>query len=253
MCKRRIVFNNDLCDGSSQCWFLKERILDDGHKVKNCPAGVFTYDGEKTIRERLTAKIDACTGCEACQGHCPAARLACEEDMKECSKGLARLAAERGIKTEDGLFAEPNMNSKLNIYVEDVDVAVAARKTIEQLNKFSESLQLIELFHDPLCEAATVPYENFYKIIEPVLANNVFYFGIDRRVIYTHENLEAVKEIVKLLNIDKNLITSLPLLIVYLDGEVKAVWGHGEINVTNFGSEYQFSLAEEIRSQLRRV
>ncbi|MCM1439631.1 MAG: hypothetical protein NC131_10610 [Roseburia sp.] len=247
MGNRRIVFNNMLCDGSSHCWFLKEN---ESHE-RNCPAQVFTYNSAQEVTKRLIANIEACVGCEHCDGHCPAARLAVDEERDICMAALKDLEAELGVKTSDGLFTEPVHNPELNIYVKDVDVTVGVQKTLDLLSNFHDRLQLIELFDSAICAIASLPYNEFYNIIEAALANQIYPYGIDRRVIYTHDDKLAVKEFIRAFNIDSALYESLPLLIIYFNGKVLAVWGHGEVGLGNF---YKFSngLALEITNQLRK-
>ena len=242
MSNRRIVFNNSICDGSSHCWFLKEN---------NCPAKVFQYDSEAAIINRLKANVDLCIGCERCDGHCPAARLAVDDEREICMAALMDLEAELGVKTSDGLFAEPVINKELNIYVKDKDIRTSVNKTIEVLSNYPNRVQLIELYSSALCALVTVPYENFYKAVEGTLTNGTYHNGIDRRVIYTYEDKDAVKEFLYALNIDLGLSESAPLIIVYLDGRVLAVCGHGEINLQNF-TDFKNLIKDDMENQLRK-
>lgn len=242
MSNKRIVFNNNICDGSSHCWFLKGN---------NCPVKVFQYDPNANVTHRLIANVDVCIGCEHCDGHCPAARLAVNEEREICMAALKDLEAELGVKNSDGLFAEPIINPGLNIYIKDNDVKVGVEKTLKQLDNYTNRVQIIEFFNEPICALATAPYEMFYNIIEGILSNELDYCGVDRRVIYTHEDLNAAKEFIKAFSINENLITSVPLLLIYLNGKFLAVWGHGEINQYNF-YQFQDSLTEEITKQLRK-
>ena len=241
MSNRRIVFNNNMCDGSTHCWFLR---------AGNCRGKVFQYKRNADITNRLIANVEACIGCEHCDGHCPAARLAVDEERDICMAALKDLEANIGVRGSDGLFAEPIINPGLNIYMKDNDVKVGVEKTLKQLNNYENRVQVIEFFNDPLCAPAVAPYQVFYEIMKKILSNEFDYCGYDRRVIYT-DDLLAAKEFIKAFGIDENLIASMPLLLVYLNGKCLATWGHGEINKDNL---YRFkdSMIEEITKQLRK-
>lgn len=239
--RKKLVFYSELCDGVSQCWFLK-----DG----NCKVKVFEYDASKEITSRLTPHLDRCVGCAACEGHCPAARLAYDDERDTCMEALKELKVKLGDRDSDGLFAQPIINEELNIYTFEGDIAQSVQNTLTKLNKIPSKLQIIELFNTPVCFYGAVVYSSFRDTIVDILSEEIFDCGFERKIIYT-DSIEAVKQFLVAFNIDEQFINSVPLLIIYQNHKVLAVWGHGKITKHNF-QEYVSSLKEDILGQLRK-
>lgn len=225
----RIAIRWDLCDNSTQCWF-----------IKHCPQHVFEHNGET-----VEFHEDRCNGCLICKDHCNIVFVAQDDtEYDQCMYCLNQ------IESQDlsvDLFGTEPIHSEACIYYDGKEEN-NYQSTIE-LIKNTKQFQLIELLDNRsiVCKHKGQPFSVFQEDLKSLISQ-VYCGRILHRIIYTCDNTPIFQKFIDFFDADL-LKHSAPLLILYFDGKVLAKYGHGHITCDNYNS-HQIGMIEEIKKQL---
>lgn len=241
----RILFRQDLCDNSEDCWFLK-----DG----NCPVHAIIRDDSTNC---VKLNDDAtCTGCMACNNHCPVAIVVDSDDYSGELKSLnERRPAVFGHISIDRFGTEPKQVST-KVFSDDFDFK-ACISNIENCM----AVQLVELFgsSNVICKIDGIPFQLFSDRLIPVLRD---YFGdaqVMHKIFYTRHDDISLNNFIEYFEkkrIGEHIKSPLcnyqmaPLLIVYYQGCVRAVLAHGQIKRNDPYEIFIDEMCKDLRNQL---
>lgn len=223
-----IVMNKRCCDNSKHCWY-----------ILNCAKHVFSFDEYN----KITYDETKCSGCKKCTSHCPVS-------------GIALTLEEKGVLEErlnvdcthihDTIFGTEPIDYPSDVLLYDWERKnyVECLKTIQSSNK----IQLIELLDENVvCKIAGVPFAMLEEELAPLLSR--FNAEIKHEVIYTDVDTNALTAFLNFFDAQR-YIPHLPLLIVYFNGEVKAILGQGKIYMAD-GTEKIEEMKKELLKQLK--
>ena len=224
-----IVMNKKCCDNSAHCWY-----------IRNCRYGVFSFDENN----KITYDETKCRGCKECITHCPVSGIATNLEEK------AILERKFGVDCphiHDTIFgAEPiDYPREVLLYNWERNNYDECLQTIQSSNK----IQLIELLDDNVvCKIAGVPFAVIEEELTPLLSR--FNAEIKHEVIYTDVNNDALTAFLNFFGAQR-YVQHLPLLIVYFNGEVKAILGPGKIYMAGDYTKQIEEMKKELLQQLR--
>ncbi len=213
--KHYVIINEEACDNSQYCWFLK-----------NCRGKVFAFNNGK-----ISVNENNCVGCHDCKGRCSLVMIADSEiERALCIDNVNAIDVVKNSNSQKIFGTEPfDGDNMFNVNIDSNEQIEGIKNSIEEC----KCNLIVELSSNDalICRYAGIPFIDLANIIQEEVGE------FEHKIIFTGDDKEAFKKFCDFFELTPDVIADAPLLIFFNNGKVYDIYHHGPQHVRNFDKE----------------